>query len=236
MAPLSSEPRVHKWAGSTTGWVLMWNGDSGADTWCLAMEPMSQSCFIIIWQLLAPFTSQPRVHKWAGSTTGWVLMWNGDSGADTWCPAMEPMCQIMFYNHLAPLSSQPRVHKWAGSTTGWVLMWNGDSGADTWCPAMEPMCQIMFYNHLAIIVKSAKGPQVGRFHNWMGPDVERGQFCGHLVSGHRTNVSNYGTNVMLAVGPQVGWFHNGMGPVVVRGQWCGHLVSSHGTKLSDHVL
>ena len=46
-------------------------------------------------------SSQPRVHKWAGSTMGWVLMWNGDSGADTWCPAMEPMCQIMFYNHLA---------------------------------------------------------------------------------------------------------------------------------------
>ena len=58
-------------------------------------------------------------------------------------------------------------------------MWNGDSGADTWCPAMEPMSQIMFYNHLATfgnIVKSAKGPQVGRFHNGMGPDVERGQW------------------------------------------------------------
>ena len=56
------------------------------------------------------------------------------------------------------------------------------------------------------------------------------------MSGHRTNVSNHGTNVMSAVGPQVGRFHNGMGPVVVHGQWCGHLVSSHGTKLSDHVL
>ena len=73
-------------------------------------------------------------------------------------------------------------------------MWNGDSGADTWCPAMEPKSQIMFYNHLATfgtIVKSAKGPQVGRFHNGMGPDVERGQWCGHLVSGHETNVSNH---------------------------------------------
>ena len=73
-------------------------------------------------------------------------------------------------------------------------MWNGDSGADTWCPAMEPMSQIMFYNHLAtfgIIVKSAKGPQVGRFHNGMGPDVERGQWCRHLVFGHGTNVSNH---------------------------------------------
>ena len=108
-----------------------------------------------------------------------------------WCghlgPAMEPMCQIMFYNHLqllSPLSSQPRVHKWAGYTTGWVLMWNRDSGADTWCPAMEPMCQIMFYNHLATfgtIVKSVKCPQVGRFHDRMGPDVECRQCCGHLV-------------------------------------------------------
>ena len=117
--------------------------------------------------------------------------------------------QIMFYNHLdqclkscfiiiwqllAPLSSQPRVHKWAGSTTGWVPLWNRDSGADTWCLALEPMSQIMFYNHLATfgtIVKSAKGPQVGRFHNGMGPVVERGQWCGHLVSGHGTNVSNH---------------------------------------------
>ena len=56
------------------------------------------------------------------------------------------------------------------------------------------MSQIMFYNHLATfgtIAKSAKGPQVGRFHNGMGPDVERGQWCGHLVSGHGTNVSNH---------------------------------------------
>ena len=80
-----------------------------------------KSFFIIIWQLLAPFTSQQRVHMWAGSTTGWVLMWNGDSGADTWCPAMEPMSQIMFYYHLATFDT---------------------------------------------IVKSAKGPQVGRFHNF----------------------------------------------------------------------
>ena len=60
-----------------------------------------KSCFLIIWQLLAPFTSQPRVHKWVGSTTGWVLLWNRGSGADIWCPAMEPMSQIMFFNHLA---------------------------------------------------------------------------------------------------------------------------------------
>ena len=73
-------------------------------------------------------------------------------------------------------------------------MWNGDSGVDTWCPAMEPMCQIMFYNHLATfgtIVKSAKGPQVGRFHNGMCPVVERGQWCRHLLSSHRTNDSNH---------------------------------------------
>ena len=103
-------------------------------------------------------------------------------------------CFVIIWQLLAPLSSQPRVHKSAGSTTGWVLMWNGDSGADTWCPAMEPKSQIMFYNHLATfgtIVKSAKGPQVGGFHNGMGPDVERGQWCGHLVSGHGTYVSNH---------------------------------------------
>ena len=95
---------------------------------------------------------------------------------------------------LAPLSSQPRVHKWAVFTTGWVLMWNGNSGADTWCLAMELMCQIMFYNHLATfgtIVKSAKGPQVGRFHNGKGCDVKREEWCGHLLSGHGNNMSNH---------------------------------------------
>ena len=103
-------------------------------------------------------------------------------------------CFIIIWQPLEPLSSQPRVHKWAGSTTEWVLIWNVNSGVDTWCPAIEPMCQIMFYNHLATfytIVKSAKGPQVGRFLNGMGPDVKRGQWCGHLVSGHGTNVSNH---------------------------------------------
>ena len=73
-------------------------------------------------------------------------------------------------------------------------MWNGDSGEDTWWPAMKPMSQIMFYNHLATfgtIVMSAKGPQVGRFHNRMVPDVERGQWCGHLVAIYETNVSNH---------------------------------------------
>ena len=157
-------------------------GHLAADTWCPAMEPMSQIMFYNHLATLAPFTSQPRVHKWAGSTTGWVLMWNGDSGADTWCRPWNQClksCFIIIWQLLAPFTSQPRVHKWAGSTTGWVLMWNGDSGADTWCPAMEPMSQIMFYNHLATfgtIYKSAKGPQVGRFHNVMGPDVERGQW------------------------------------------------------------
>ena len=36
-------------------------------------------------------------------------MWNPDTGADTKCPAMEPMCQIMFYNQL-PTSDT--IHKW----------------------------------------------------------------------------------------------------------------------------
>ena len=149
------------------------------------------------WPIYSPFTSQPSVHKWASSTTGWVLMWNGDSGADTWCPAMEPMSQIMFYNHLATFGTiyksakgpqVGRFHNGMGPDVERV------SGADTWCPAMEPISQIMFYNHLATfgtIYKSAKGPQVGRFHNGMGPDVERGQWCGHLVSSHETNVSNH---------------------------------------------
>ena len=79
----------------------MWNSDSGADSWCPAMKPM---CQIMFYNHLATFgtsVKSTKGHKWAGSTTGWALMWNGESGADTWCLAMKPMCQIMFYNHLA---------------------------------------------------------------------------------------------------------------------------------------
>ena len=36
-------------------------------------------------------------------------MWNTETGADTKCPAMEPLCQIMFYNQL-PTSDT--IHKW----------------------------------------------------------------------------------------------------------------------------
>ena len=111
LAPLSSQPRVHKWAGSTTGWVPLWNGDSVRTPGVRPWNQCLRSCFIIIWQLLAPLSSQPRVHKWAGSTTGWVPLWNGDSGADTWCPAMEPMSQIMFYNHLATFGTNVKSAK-----------------------------------------------------------------------------------------------------------------------------
>ena len=154
---------------------------------------------------MEPLSCPPSVHKWPvpqrdGSkcrTGTVVLMWNGDSGADTWCPAMETMCQIMFYNHLATFGTIVKSAK--GPQVGWFHNGKGpdverDSSADTWCPAMQPMCQMTFYTHLATfgnIVKSAKGPQMGRFHNGMGPDVERGQWCGHLVSGHKTNVSNH---------------------------------------------
>ena len=108
-------------------------------------------------------------------------MLNGDSGADTWWPAMKPMSQIMFCNHLATFgtivksSKFPQVGRFHNGMGPDV---ERDNGADYWWPAIEPMSQIMFYNHLATfgtIVKSAKGPQVGRFHNRMGPDVERAQ-------------------------------------------------------------
>ena len=124
-------------------------------------------------------------------------MWNWHSGADTWCPAMEPMSQIMFYNDLATFGTIVKSVK--GPQVGRFHNGMGPdverhSGADTWWPAMKPMSQIMFYNHLATfgtIVKSAKGPQVGQFQIWMCPEVERAQWCGHLVSGHGTNVSGH---------------------------------------------
>ena len=116
-------------------------------------------------------------------------------------------------------------------------MWNGDSCADTYHPAMKPMSQIMFCNHLATfatIVKSAKGPQVGRFHNGMGPDVEQAQWSGQIMFYY--HLATFGSIVKSAKGAQVGRFHNGMGPDVERGQWCGHLVAGHETNVSDHVL
>ena len=124
-------------------------------------------------------------------------MWNGDSGADTWCPDLKAMCQIMFYIHLATFGTIVKSAK--GPQVGWFHNGKGpdverDSSADTWFPPMETMCQIMFYNHLATlgkIDKSPKGPQVGLFHSGMGPNVELGQWCGHPVSGHETNVSNH---------------------------------------------
>ena len=156
-----------------------------------------KSCFIIIWQLLAPFTSQPRVHKWAGSTTGWVLMWNGDSGADTWCPAMEPMSQIMFYNHLATFGTiyksakgpqVGRFHNGMGPDVerGPLLRTHG---VRPWNQCLKS-CFIIIWQLLAPFTSQP------RVHKWagsnvMGPDVERGQWCGHMVSGHGTNVSNH---------------------------------------------
>ena len=44
------------------------------------------------------------IHKWTLTP-----MWNPDTGADTKCPAMEPICHIMFYNQL-PTSDT--IHKW----------------------------------------------------------------------------------------------------------------------------
>ena len=270
MAPLSSQPRVHKWAGSTTGWALMRNGDSDVDTWCLAMKSMCQimfynhlatfgtivksakgpqvgwfhngkgpdverdssadtwcpamqpMCQITFYTHLATFVTivmSAKGPQVGSCTTGWVLMWNGDSGADTWCLAMETMCQIMFYNHFATFgnivmsANGPQV---GICTTGWALMWIWASGGDTWCPFMGPICQIMFYNHLATfgtIVKSAKGQQVSRFHNGKGSDVERGQ-CQIMFYNH---LATFGTIVKSAKGPQVSQFHNRKGSDVERG-------------------
>ena len=68
-----------------------------------------RSCFIINCQLLTPFTWGLWLQKWASSTKVSSTLWNPDTGADTKCPAMEPLCQIMFYNQL-PCSDT--IHKW----------------------------------------------------------------------------------------------------------------------------
>ena len=235
---MTSQPRVHKWAGSTTGWVLLWKRDRGTDTWCPAKKPFSK---IMFFNHLATFgtiyksAKGPQVGQfhngmgpvvepgqWCGhmvsghgtnvsnhvfqsfgnfwhhlqvsqgSTSGSVPQRDGSCcgtravartyGVRPWNQCLKS-CFLIIWQLLAPFTSQPRVHKWVGSTTGWVLLWNQGSGVDIWCPAMEPMSQIMFFNHLATfgtIYKSANCPQVGWFHNVMGPVVEQGQWCGHL--------------------------------------------------------
>ena len=106
-------------------------------------------------------------------------MWNLETGADTKCPAMEPMCQIMFYNQ-SPTSDT--IHKWTmapkvgqkWATSVRAPMWNLGTGADTMCPATEPLCQIMFYNPLPtsdIIHKWTLAPEVGGFHIGVLTDV-----------------------------------------------------------------
>ena len=65
---------------------------------------------------------------------------------------------------------------------------------DTKCSAMEPMCQIMFYNQLPTsdtIHNWTLAPEVGVFHIGAFTDVEPGQFGGHQVSSHETDVSNH---------------------------------------------
>ena len=57
------------------------------------------------------------------------------------------------------------------------------------------MCQIMFYNKLPTsdtIHQRTVAPEVGQFHMGAPTIVEPGDWGGHQVSGHRTNVSNHG--------------------------------------------
>ena len=99
---------IHKWtltievAVSTLVPSPMWN----PDTRCVKCV---KSCFVINCQLLTPFTSGHWLQKWEGSTSVPSPIWNPDTGADSKCPAMEPMCQIIFYNQL-PTSDT--IHKW----------------------------------------------------------------------------------------------------------------------------
>ena len=112
-------------------------------------------------------------------------MWNLNTGADTKCPAMEPMCQIMCDNKL-PTSDT--IHKWTLAPEvgqfhiGAFNKVEHGHWADTKCPVLKPMCQIMFYNHLAssdTIHKWNLGghfwtlaPELGRFHIGALNDVE----------------------------------------------------------------
>ena len=157
------------------------------DTKCPAMKPM---CQIMFYNQLP---NSDTIHKWhlapevGRLNIGALNDLDPHTGADTKCPAMEPMCQIMFYNQL-PTSDI--IHKWTLAPE--VRRFH--IGVDTKCPAMEPMCQIMFYNQLPTsdtIHKWTLAPEVGWFHIGALTDVEPGHWGGHQVTGHGTNVSNH---------------------------------------------
>ena len=44
-----------------------------------------------------------------GNVNNFKTFFDPDTGADTMCPATEPLCQIMFYN---PLPTSDIIHKW----------------------------------------------------------------------------------------------------------------------------
>ena len=124
-------------------------------------------------------------------------MWNPYTGADTKCPANEPMCQIMFYNQL-PTSET--IHKWTLPSDvgrfqiGALTDVEPAKGADNKCPAIQPMCQIMFYKQLPTsetIGKWTLATEVGRFHIGALTDVEKKHWGRHKVSCHGTDVSNH---------------------------------------------
>ena len=87
---LQTSDAIHKWTlaaeGSSSISVLspMYNPNTGADTKCLAMEPMCQ----IMFNNQLP-TSDTNIHKWTLSPDGSystlvsLSMWNADTGADT---------------------------------------------------------------------------------------------------------------------------------------------------------
>ena len=122
--------------------------------WTPSVQPWSQcvkSCFIIICQLLKPFTSRPCLQKWAGSTPMPCPMWNSETGRTLsvrpWSQCVKS-CFIINCQLLPPFTSGNWLQKWPGSTSVASPMWNPDNGADTNFQDIEPMCQIMFYNQL----------------------------------------------------------------------------------------
>ena len=150
---LPTSDTIHKWTGAPEVGRIHIGALTDVEPghgWTPSVRPWKRcvkSCFIINCQLLTPFTSGPWLQKWACSTSVPSPMWNLDTGADTKCPAIEPMCQLMSYNQyqlLTPFTSGPWLQKWAGSKSVPSPMRNTATGVDTKCLAMKPMCQIMF--------------------------------------------------------------------------------------------
>ena len=225
---------------------------------CLAMEPMCQIMFY--YQL----PSSDTIHKWTLAPEvgrfhiGVPKTWNPDTGADTKCPAMEPICQLMFYNQL-PTSDT--IHKWTlAPEVGWFHI-----GALTdvepvklgWTPSVRLWNQCVkpcFIINCQLLTPFTSGPS---FQKWAGstsvpslvrssvrspiwnPDNGVDSKCSDMELMCQIMFYNQlptsDTIHRWTLAPELGKFIIGAFTDAEPGQWGVHQVCGYGTDVSNHV-